>query len=81
MKWSVDPPVRVGDCVCAAVVEVEISVRSGLRSLSARGEKRPILFLVERGGAVTGVDVNGHRYDEEEIEVLYPQAIAVLRAG
>lgn len=48
--------------------------------MSANGEKRPLLFLLSQGDKASGIDVNGHTYEAEEIEVLYPQAIERMSA-
>ncbi|MCO4848844.1 MAG: hypothetical protein KC448_12840 [Yoonia sp.] len=40
--------------------------------------KRPLLFLLVRGGEVNAIDMNAHFYEAEEIEYLYPNAIARL---
>ena len=79
MTWSVDPPMQVGRYTCAAIVEVDISVRSATGALSALGEKRPLVLLLLDDGGVRGVDLKGHTYEAEEIEVLYPNAIARMR--
>lgn len=80
MTWSVDPPVRVGALACVAIVEMDLSVRREGTALSAQGEKRPVMFLILKDGTVSGIDVHGHRYDREEIEYLYPDAIAQASA-
>ncbi|MCK8462454.1 hypothetical protein MUY35_01155 [Aliiroseovarius sp. S1339] len=80
MNWAIDPPVRIGRNAVAAIVETRISVRSTSRALVADGEKRPILFLLRLDDATCGIDGSGHVYEAEEIENLYPQAIAHMTA-
>ncbi|NNF73406.1 MAG: hypothetical protein HKN02_14580 [Rhodobacteraceae bacterium] len=80
MTWSLDPPVRIGAIACAAIVDVNISVRKAGRGLAGHGAKRPLLFLLLGQDAATGLDVKGKHYDAEEIERLYPEAIAQMSA-
>ena len=75
MNWAVDTPIRVSDYAFAAIVEIQLSVHSSGQSLSANGEKRPLLFLLLQGDKASGIDVNGHAYEAEEIDLLYPRAI------
>ena len=42
------------------------------------GIRRPLLFFLVRGDEVNAIDMNGHFYEAEEIEYLYPNAIARL---
>jgi len=78
MSWTIDTPVRSGSLTCAAIVETELSVRSAKFGVSGLGMKRPLLFLLVRGGEVNAIDMNAHFYEAEEIEYLYPNAIARL---
>lgn len=75
MTWAVDTPIRVGGFALAAIVEVRVSVHSPGQSVSANGEKRPLLFLLRRGEKVSGIDVKGHIFEAGEIDLLYPRAI------
>ncbi|NNE81463.1 MAG: hypothetical protein HKN18_14445 [Silicimonas sp.] len=80
MKWAVDTPVRVGGYAFAAIVEVRVSIHSAGRRMAANGEKQPLLFVLLQGGKASGIDVNGHTYEAEEIENLYPLAIEQMEA-
>lgn len=80
MNWGVDTPVRVGPFAFAAIVETRISVHSTGYALAGDGEKRPILFLLLRDEAASGIDIDGRTYETDEIEGLYPRAIAQMKA-
>ncbi len=75
MNWTVDTPIRTGPYACAAIVEVDISVRAAGPALTAYGVKRPIMVIIMRDRAIRGMDAKGHHYDQNEIEFLYPKAI------
>lgn len=78
MSWTIDTPVRTGSLTCAAIVETELSVRPARYGVSGMGIRRPLLFFLVRGDEVNAIDMNGHFYEAEEIEYLYPNAIARL---
>ena len=80
MSWAVDTPVRSGSYAFAAIVETKIAFRSGTGVMVAGGEKRPLLYLMLCDDLVSGVDPKGHFYAADEIELLYPQAIAQMDA-
>lgn len=80
MNWAVDIPVRVGPFAFAAIVETRVSAHSTGYALAGDGEKRPILFLLLQEGAARGIDINGQKYETDEIEGLYPRAIAQMKA-
>ncbi|WP_299649232.1 hypothetical protein [uncultured Tateyamaria sp.] len=80
MSWTVDMPVQVGDTVIAAIVDFNVSVRAFGSTLSGRAQKEPLLVLQFRAGRISGLDMKGHAYDADEIELLYPTAIAQIRA-
>jgi len=79
MIWAVDTPIYVEDYAFVAIVEVRVSVRSSGQSMAANGEKHPLLFLLLHGEKISGLDVNGHTYEAEEIDLLYPQAIEQMQ--
>lgn len=80
MTWRVDPPFRAGDATCAAIVETDVSARHVRRALVGHGRKAPVLVLVIRSGGVAGFDLDGRGYGADEIEALYPGAIAQATA-
>ncbi len=80
MTWRIDQPVRVGAGVFAAIVEVRIDVRGVRHAVLGHGEKRPILYLLVRGDAVSGMDVQGKSVTRAEIERRFPTAIEQLGA-
>ncbi|NNF72410.1 MAG: hypothetical protein HKN02_09490 [Rhodobacteraceae bacterium] len=80
MSWALDPPVRVGPVAFAAIVETELHLKSDRSRLVGVGKKRPLLFLRAEGDTVTAIDINGHSYDADEIDLLYPDATSDLKA-
>lgn len=78
MTWRIDPPRRVGALALAAIAEVDVDVAWVGRVLVGRAEKRPLLMLIARDGAVTGLDSHGRHYRASEIERRYPRAIAQM---
>lgn len=80
MNWSVDTPRCVGDLIIAAIVEFKVSVEAVGPVLTGTAKKQPLVIVQVRNGTVSAVDVNGHGYDADEIELLYPTAIAQVRA-
>ncbi|MCK8483932.1 hypothetical protein MUY21_07775 [Aliiroseovarius sp. S2029] len=79
MTWSIDPPIQVGGYACAAVVEVDFSVRPFAGMLAGHGDKRPLLLLLLRDGVVRGFDLNGQVFQRDEIENLFPDAIVRMK--
>ncbi|UWQ39802.1 hypothetical protein K3552_20985 (plasmid) [Leisingera aquaemixtae] len=75
MSWVVDPPVRAGARVFAAVCRLRGACHSSEAAVYS-GEKRPVLILVFHRGAVTGAGIDGKSYSAAEIEESFPQAIA-----
>lgn len=80
MNWSVDTPRRIGDLTVAAIVEFQVSVEATGPALTGMAKKRPLVIMQLSKNEVTAVDVNGHSYDADEIELLYPTAIAQVHA-
>jgi hypothetical protein len=80
MNWTVDTPVHLGDSVIAAIVEFKISVNAVGPGLAGWAKKTPLLFIQFRGDRISGLDINGHAYEADEIELLYPTAIAQIHA-
>ncbi|WP_394179330.1 hypothetical protein [Yoonia maritima] len=79
MSWTIDTPVRVGAITVAAIVETELSIRTADPGSMGVGTKRPLLLLLARGNEISAIDMNAHPYEAEEIEYLYPEAIARMR--
>lgn len=78
MTWSIENPVRIGRHVFAGIAEVNLSIHSTGSTVTGVGEKRPILILHVDDGEVTAIDIMDHVYVADEIELLYPGAIAQL---
>ena len=78
MNWSIQNPIHVGGLTFGAIIETEVSVRSSGSHLAASAEKRPLLILLMKAGSICGIDINGHTYEAQEIETLYPGAISNL---
>lgn len=81
MNWTIDKPLRIGDLVIAAIVELQVLVEAAGPTFVGTARKKPLVILQIRQDGVTGTDVNGHGYDEEEIELLYPGAISQVRSA
>ena len=79
MSWGIQEPVKVGDLAFGAIVETEVSVKSAGTLLAAAAQKRPLLIVLMHAHPVSGIEINGHAYEAEEIETLYPEAIEKLR--
>ena len=80
MNWSVDTPRRIGDLTMTAIVEFQVSVEAAGTTLIGTARKRPLVIVQLRNSEVTGFDMKGHNYEADEIELLYPTAIAQLHA-
>jgi hypothetical protein len=70
MSWAIDPPVRAGSFTFSAIVETDISVQVAGTGLIGHGLKRPLLFLLEREGEVSVIDMNAQAHKVEELEGL-----------
>lgn len=79
MSWAIDTPLLVGDVIFTAIAEIKVSAHTSGSTLGGVAEKRPLLFLLVREDDATAVDINGHRYEADEIELLYPGAIDQAR--
>lgn len=80
MNWSVDPPIRVGHRVFAAVAERATEVYGIRAAGTCLGTKRPVLILVLERGQVRALDVTGRTLDLAAVERSFPQAVEHLRA-
>lgn len=80
MNWMVDKPRRIGERTIAAIVEFSVRVHSDGPLLSGTAKKQPLVILHLKNSEVTGIDINGHGYEADEIELLYPTAIAQVQA-
>jgi len=80
MNWAVETPLRVDQDVFASIVETKTSVHKFGSGVAVDGEKRPVLFLLVRGGEVTAIDTRGKRLAAEDVEALFPNAIRRLFA-
>ncbi|MFW8635638.1 hypothetical protein [Cribrihabitans pelagius] len=80
MSWVVDPPVRAGSRVFAAVSRVSLCRHAGAGRLACSGGKRPLLILEFQDGAVRGFGPDGRSYTAAEAGALFPQAVARARA-
>lgn len=76
MSWTVDKPLSVGDLIMVPLVEMKVQVEAAGCAFVGSARKNPLLVLQFQQGTVAGIDVKGHNYDVEEIELLYPGAIA-----
>ena len=80
MNWKIDTPIHLGDSVIAVIVECKVSLNLIGPAFAGWVNKRPLLFIQFRGDRISGLDINGHAYEADEIELLYPTAIAQVRA-
>ena len=80
MTWSVDKPRRVGELTIAAIVDSKVSAKAAGPVLTGTGKKQPLVIVQLQNGTVTAVDLNGQAYDADDIELLYPTALAQVRA-
>lgn len=80
MSWSVDRPLRAGGLVFVPIVDVLVSVQGNAARLAGHGAKQPAIILVFREAGVIGIDLNGHVYDADIIDLRYPKAIAMAVA-
>lgn len=80
MTWRLDPPIRVGHRVFAALTEVETAAHDvGLMVLaSARKWSRTILML--EGSTVTALELDGQVLTPQDTARKFPEAVAQLRA-
>ena len=78
MNWTIDTPRRIGDLTIAAIVEFKVLIESAGSKLTGTAEKQPLVILRLENNQVTAIDMNGHGYDADEIELLYPTAIAQI---
>lgn len=80
MTWSVDRPVQIGETRFAAIVDQKVTTNAFGFTLTGFAQKQPILIVYICGAKVAGVDLSGQVFDAERINVLYPDAIAQIRA-
>lgn len=76
MTWRVDPPIRVGEAICAAVSEVKVSLHGAPQSVSGTARKDVLCVVVVRDGVATGHAPNGDVMDAEALERRFPGAVA-----
>ena len=80
MTWHVDPPVRIGPDVLAAIVEARVTVHTTDHAISGYADKHPVLYLFQRGDVVSGFDTRGRHLTRDEIERRFPDALERLDA-
>jgi hypothetical protein len=81
MSWSLDKPVRLNRIALVPIVDVVVAAKGDMLHLAAYGAKQPALFLVFRDGEVSGIDLAGHQFDTDELERMYPEAVARATAS
>ena len=80
MSRGVDTPIRAGAFTVAAIFDQQITAKTWGHSIVGRGERRPVLLLFLKDGALSGVDLAGRHYNSDEIERYFPRAAADMIA-
>ncbi len=80
MTWRLDPPIRVGSCVFAALTKVEITAHRAGPMVVATAEKQPRTILMLVGGEVTALDLDGQNHTPADTAQAYQDAVAQLRS-
>ena len=73
MTQSIDPPIRSGDAVFAAVVETRRSSAAVGGTIIGNADKRPVAVLVWKDEHVTGIDLSGKLMSADELERRFPR--------
>lgn len=79
MTVELEPGLRVGDRIVAALVRQRVHSHCGRGGLSAWIEKRPVAILIVEGADARASDMNGDPLSLAEVERLRPGAADALR--
>lgn len=80
MRWRVDPPIRTGGVVCAAISDVAVSLRGEADAVSGSARKDALCVVVVRDGVASGHTPGGEVLDAEALEARFPGAVAGIMA-
>jgi hypothetical protein len=79
MTWRLDPPIRIGHRIFAALTKVDISTHCAGKVILATADKRPRTILMLEGDKITALDLDGHVHTPANTADAYPIAVAQLR--
>lgn len=80
MTWRLDPPIRLGPRLFAAVTESDISAHPAGPLVVARAGKWPRTILMLFEGNITALDIEGRVHSPADTARTYPEAVAQFRA-
>lgn len=80
MTWHLDPPIRVGRRLFAAVTEIDISAHSAGPMVMASAGKWPCTILMLDEGRITALDLDGRVHSPDDTVRTYHDAVAQFRA-